>query len=126
MTRHHSGLTRHHRHHSGRHIWHWQRLGVWLTCALDEAVGFDNSLALLVGELAHRLEVVIEANHIIVKGLLQHAHGVFQSGNFDLELDKFLRQRVLWVDLGVDVVHVDRCYTLALIDDLLQLFVLLL
>ena len=78
---------------------HRKCLGVGLTGALDEAVGFDNCLALLVGELAHRLEVVIEANHIIVEGLLEHAHCVFECCNLALKLDEFLGQRVLRVDL---------------------------
>ena len=109
---HHAWLLTHHwrlAHHSwlhcsrlahhplGRHLltWLWQgHLGRWHSCclisALHESVSLDDRLALLVGQLADRLQVRVQVDNVIIESLLDDAHGVLQRGHLAVELDQFV------------------------------------
>ena len=143
---HHTRLT-HHRlaHHSrwGLHSrlahhalwWHlltrlWQgHLGRWNRCRLisplHQSVRLDDRLALLVGQLADRLQVRVQVDNVIVEGFLDDAHGVFQRGHLAVELDQFVGERVLGAHMLVDIASVDGDGALAFTDNFLQLLVLL-
>jgi hypothetical protein len=93
---------------------------------LDDAVGFNHGLALALGQLSDRLEVLVERDAVMVERLLHRAHCIFQRRDLAVQLNELLGEWVGRVDLLVNVVQVDLDRVLAFSDHFLQLLVLLL
>ena len=81
---------------------------------------------MFVGKLADSFQVVFEVDSVVVEGLFDNTHGVFQHSNLAVELDQALRQWVLSEHMRVDVITIDWCLALTLVNHFLHLFVLLL
>jgi hypothetical protein len=100
----HRWLTRHRRLHHERLSRHH---GWSLALRLRDLVDLEDLAALLLGHISDSLQVVVDADHVVVVGLLDHAHGIFKSRVFSLKLDQLLRERVSGLDIHIDVLKGD-------------------
>ena len=60
------------------HVLHRHHLVLRVHHALRYPLRLNDGLALLLGELADRLQVLLQVDVIIVEGLLNDAHGVLE------------------------------------------------
>ena len=51
---------------------------VLLSCSLDQPVGLNNGFALLLCQLAYRLQVFVKCDSVVVEGLLEDTHTVLE------------------------------------------------
>ena len=125
LPRHHAWLWLSWHHHAWLHsrLWLHDRLTIrllawhhhtssWILHSLslrtfEQPVHFDDRFALFVCQRADRLQVVIERQLIIVKGLFDHDHSILQRLNLAMVLYHFLRQWIQSVDVIIDVVCCD-------------------